>query len=317
MNNAYILVEGILGLDRDLYDTSYRDIAAGIYQANQNKAQKIILEINSPGGSCSGIDVAINAIESSRIPVETLITGMCASAAYNLACSTAYITAAGPNTCVGSIGAYSSWLDDKKYMEANGLEEWIVISKGSPKKVPQTKEEFTSYFTPLVEESFHLFVANVARGRKVSEEKVLTDFGQGALLMARQALEVGMIDKIIDSQNIKGDTKMQQEDIINYLLSEPEQAVEIITKVCSENESIAQAIKAYLDAQMGSQEETSQEIQEQDPKPAAKTPQRFPSAKADIGYVGAASHQKPMMQQQSYYQRTKEKFMQRAKLRGA
>lgn len=321
MNNdvTHILIEGILGLERDWYDTSYRDIAEKIHKANQGKAQKIVLEINSPGGSCAGIDVAIHAIKSSKIPVTAFITGICASAAYNLACSTQYITAAGPNTFIGSIGTYSSWIDDKKYMDANGLEEWIVISKGSPKKIAQTKEEFVAQEAPLVEESFRLFVANVAQGRRVSEEKVLSDFGQGALMMAEAALAVGMIDEIIKVEEIKeqGETNMEEDQVVNMLLADPEKAIEIIQRVCAENENIAMAIKSHLDLQLKDTEESdTDKIAEKDETQPVATIKNIPSAKKDVGYVGSISQQKPIAQSHEYYQKNKQKYLQRTNIKG-
>lgn len=318
-NIATINIRGVLSMDGEWGDgTAYTAIAQAITHANNEGAQKIELHINSPGGDANGIDLVLGAVAHSAAPVETVVTGMCASAAYWLACKTRRISAIGPNVIVGSIGVYTSMLSLKKHLEDMGIEEWFVVSSQSPKKVAQTKEEFEQQQTPLIEGLFENFVADVAAGRKTSTENVIQNYGQGSVLLATEALAAGMIDAIYPTNTEeKGEENMSEDELTAVLLEDQERALSAIKNACDAMPELAAALKAYLDEQQ-------QEPDPEDPAPdtpqgnndtaantvQSKQPKATISAMSDTGYSGPVKAQ-PQSHKQSFYHQHKERVQAR------
>ena len=123
---------------------------------------------------------------------------MAASAAYWLA-SQADEIAVTPSGEVGSIGVIAMHVDWSEFESNLGVKTTLVTAG-------RRKAELNPY-SPLTEEAraalqqdvdafYDMFVADVARGRGVSVKKVKTDFGEGGMLMAKEAKKTGMVDRI-------------------------------------------------------------------------------------------------------------------------
>src|SRR5690606_854253 len=54
----------------------------------------------------------------------------------------------------------------------------------------------------MVEDLAGVFVESVARNRGVSREKVISDFGQGGILIAKKAIAAGMADSIGNFESV-------------------------------------------------------------------------------------------------------------------
>ena len=167
------------------------------------KISSIVLDVDSPGGSVLGIAEAAQAVRAARDfkpVIASVNSGIGASAAYWIISQASRIEA-GPSTAVGAIGVRMIHRDISKAQEKDGVTT-TVISAGKKKGIgnpygPLTKED-RQHFEAELEKIHTKFIQAVAQGRGVPEEKVRNTFGQGAMVQADDALEMGMIDAISD-----------------------------------------------------------------------------------------------------------------------
>ena len=145
----------------------------------------IMLLIDSPGGQVSGIHAfaEIVAAGAKTKPVTSYVSGTGASAAYWIA------TAAGeiildPTAIVGSIGVIAG-VPVQVAPDANG-EIWLdIVSSNAPNKRPDPMtEEGMAEMLATLDALEKVFVSAVAKGRKISAAKVVSDFGAGGVSVA-------------------------------------------------------------------------------------------------------------------------------------
>lgn len=167
---------------------------------NDESISKIIIDINSPGGSVYGVQELANKIRSSKgiKPIIAVANTLAASAAYWIG-SQADSFYASPSADVGSIGVYATHIDYSKQLENEGIKV-SFISAGKYKTEGNTfeplQEEAKSYIQKSVDDTYQDFLNSVAKGRNVSKKVVYDNYGQGRVLGSRDALQAGMIDGI-------------------------------------------------------------------------------------------------------------------------
>jgi signal peptide peptidase SppA len=161
---------------------------------------QIVIDVNSPGGSTTGLTECASVIRQAGVskPVVAVANGLCASAAYWLAscCSEPYITPSGE---IGSIGVWQAHQDISKALDDSGIKMTLVSAgkfktEGSP--YAPLDPEARAFMQQRIDEIYRSFVATVARGRGVPIEKVRTGMGQGRCVGATQALAEQMVDGI-------------------------------------------------------------------------------------------------------------------------
>lgn len=201
-----IPVFGVISQRMDMFmefsgGTSTERLAQQIRHAIADPDVKaIVLNIDSPGGSVYGTPEIAQTILNSRgtKPIIAQVNSLTASAAYWIA-SAADDIAMTPSGEVGSIGVYTMHEDISQWLEANGLKEKFIYAgdykvEGNP--FEPLSEEAEAYIQSRVDDYYGMFVDAVAKGRGVTSKKVLSDFGQGRVFGAKQALAAGMIDRI-------------------------------------------------------------------------------------------------------------------------
>ena len=163
-----------------------------------DEVSAILLDIDSPGGQVTGInDLACRIREAGKTkPVTAYVSGMAASAAYWLASAADWIVA-DMTSNTGSIGVVYAWTDESEARKAQGKKDYVIVSSQSPYKYldPKSKEgarEIQEHADALAE----IFIGQVAKNRGVSAKKVQEKFGQGRVMLSKQALAAGMIDEI-------------------------------------------------------------------------------------------------------------------------
>lgn len=165
---------------------------------NNPNVKAIVLEIDSPGGTVSGVNELAEMVYAARgkKPITAYVSGMGASAAYWLACAADEI-ALDATASVGSIGVVSVQTDDTERKAKAGIKDIQIVSSVSPRKRPDLgTEEGRADVQALVDSMANVFVNTVARNRGVSIDTVLTDFGQGGLLVGADAIKAGMAERI-------------------------------------------------------------------------------------------------------------------------
>jgi ClpP class serine protease len=164
---------------------------------------RIVLLLDSPGGVVSGLGEASAAIRESAKPVTSFVTGIAASAAYWLG-SQAKEIVLDASASVGSIGVVAT-RSQQVGPDAQGRMATEIVSSGAPLKRPDpSTDEGRAALQAEVDAIEAVFVAAVAKGRGVSPATVRAEFGRGAMVAARQAVEVGMADRIGTLEGVLG-----------------------------------------------------------------------------------------------------------------
>lgn len=160
----------------------------------------VVLDVDSPGGAAYGVPELASLIHGARgsKPIVAQANAMAASAAYWIA-SAADELVVTPSGQVGSIGVIAA------HTETSGLDERLgvrttLISAGKYKTVGNAYEPLTEeareLIQAMVDRYYAMFVEAVARHRSVSTKEVLNGFGEGRVVGAKEALALGMADRI-------------------------------------------------------------------------------------------------------------------------
>jgi ClpP class serine protease len=199
-----IAIEGPLFRHADMFTdisggTSYDAVWKGLEAALAHPMVKsILLRVNSPGGEADGVSELGKGIAAAgkHKPVWAFADGMCASAAYWLASQAQHIVAE-ETAEIGSIGVRCGIVDDSARDAAAGIREIEIISSLSPgKRSTPVDDEVIGRLQTRIDDLASLFVAAVARGRGVTPETVMADYGQGDVMIASKALAAGLVDEI-------------------------------------------------------------------------------------------------------------------------
>jgi len=160
----------------------------------------VLLDIDSPGGTVAGMPELAAEVRRLRESkhVVALANSMAASAAYWIASQADEIVAT-PEALVGSVGVFAMHEDWSKLLENAGVKV-SYISAGKYKTEGNFEEPLTdearAHIQSIVDDSYGLFVGDVARGRGVSAADVRANYGEGRALTVKDAKAAGMIDRI-------------------------------------------------------------------------------------------------------------------------
>ena len=169
------------------------------HRAAMNNADvgAIIAVIDSPGGAVSGINAFADqlAAGAKKKPTTAYVSGTAASAAYWIASGAGELVM-DRTGMVGSIGVVAA-VPVQVMPDANG-DIWLdIVSTNAPNKRPDPMtEEGRSEIVATLDDIEKLFIADVARGRKTTAEKVIAEFGGGGVKVGAAAVRVGMADRV-------------------------------------------------------------------------------------------------------------------------
>jgi signal peptide peptidase SppA len=158
----------------------------------------IVLHVDSPGGQIVGVHEFANQIYAAREkkPVVAYAAGMNTSAAYWISSAASKIVAE-ETALLGSIGVVAAWTDDKEARKSAGLKDYEVVSSQSPnKRLDPESKEGRAALQRILDETADIFIADVARYRGKRAGTVTEQFGQGGVMLAAEAVKVGMADEI-------------------------------------------------------------------------------------------------------------------------
>lgn len=179
-------------------NTAYDDIIREIDEMEgDDSIENAEMLFNTPGGDWIGLSATVMAIASAKKPIIAKIIGSANSAGYVLASQADKIISTEDSNEIGSIGVVTEAFDYEGHMK-------IIRSSHAKNKNPDafTKEGEKEILKLLdsVEEKAVNFISEgrtAATGKKVTPEKIYSNYGQGSVFMADKALEKGMIDEII------------------------------------------------------------------------------------------------------------------------
>lgn len=206
--NAHIAIAGPLEPKPDicavLFDiemTTYADIIKGIEQAEADESVKtIIFDIDSPGGNVVGLTKTADKIRTASKPTRAVVLDMAASAAYWLASQTDSLEAENESIEVGSIGVVTEYADYSESDKQRGVKRYIITSENAPdKRLDVTNDSDRAKIVTRITKLETVFIDYVAAGRNTTPDNVKENYGKGGVLIARDALSAGMIDRIIST----------------------------------------------------------------------------------------------------------------------
>ncbi len=168
--------------------------------ANDPSVGTIVLDIDSPGGEVSGtpeMAAQIREIRQSKNVVAVANT-LAASAAYWIG-SQASEFVVSPSALVGSIGVMSAHENLSGALANQGIDVTIISAgKYKTEGLPfgPLDDEARAYVQARVDRVYAQFTADVATGRGVAASRVRNGFGEGRVVSAEDAVQMGMADRI-------------------------------------------------------------------------------------------------------------------------
>jgi signal peptide peptidase SppA len=250
-NVAILPIQGPIMRHANLFSsvsgaTSLELVAKDFNEALNNPSiNAIVLNVDSPGGAVNGVNEFSNMVHAARgkKPIVAYVSGVGASAAYWIA-SAADEIIADATASLGSIGVISVMQDDRQAKAQKGIQEIQIVSSQSPKKRPDiTTEEGRADVQSMVNTIASVFVGTVARNRGVTDSVVVSDFGQGGLLVGADAVKAGLVDRLGSFESVIA--RLAGLKKRGNIMEENKAASLVITKeiIASEYPSIADAFR--------------------------------------------------------------------------
>jgi len=201
---AIVHIHGAVGkmltsLERAFGMTDYDEIAAQLADADANpNVNSILLHIDSPGGTITGLPELAAKIRAVSKPVVAYTEGTAASAAYWIA-SQADNVILSESAEVGSIGVYVALLDQSAALEDAGY-KINAISAG------ENKLDYAD-FKPLSDEARERLQANVTKwhDRFKADINIKRDVPEssmtGQVYEGLEGIEAGVADAVVNDLN--------------------------------------------------------------------------------------------------------------------
>lgn len=203
---AVIPVMGIIGHRMNSFDaisggTSTEALSVAFRQALSDPAVgAIVLDVDSPGGQIFGVQELADVIFDARgrKPIVAAANALAGSAAYWIASQADELTLT-PSGQVGSIGVLAIHEEVSKAAEQAGVKVTYVAAgryktEGNP--FEPLGDDARANIQARVDGYYDTFVKTVARGRGVAQKAVRSGMGEGRLVTALVALEMGMVDRV-------------------------------------------------------------------------------------------------------------------------
>lgn len=191
---ANIKIEGVI-----FEDEHRSEVLAKL--AEEKSVKAVIIDINSPGGGIVGSEMLYHDLRkiAEQKPIVVVMESVAASGAYMAAIASDYIIAYN-GTLTGSIGVLMESPEVTELAQKIGIK--FNSFKSSPLKASPSPFEKTS---PLVEKVLmssindsYQFFSGLVKERRAGRlnPKLINEALDGRIFTGRQALQVGLIDKI-------------------------------------------------------------------------------------------------------------------------
>jgi signal peptide peptidase SppA len=157
----------------------------------------VLLNVDSPGGAVTGVDEMAGIIKevAAKKPVTAYVGGAAASAAYWLASAAREIVVTRTGQ-VGSIGVVAT-VPQQQEPDDQGVMDFEIVSSNAPNKRPDpTTDDGRQAVLDRINPVEGLFIDAVAGNRGLSRDTILSDFGQGNIVVGQQAVDRGMADRV-------------------------------------------------------------------------------------------------------------------------
>ena len=201
-NVGVISVDGILSqhvsdVEAFFGFTDCEDIKSAIEELDENPlVDKIVLYVNSPGGSTAGINATAEAVRNAVKPVYAFSDSVCASAAYWFASNAQSGCYGTDDAEFGAVGIFSLFTSDLAYLDKEGFAPTLIKS-GTYKAIgvaPLSDNE------KAIKQAESDKLYNTFKGTILAVRPQISDDDlQGLAYSGQDAIDKGFIDGFIDS----------------------------------------------------------------------------------------------------------------------
>lgn len=227
--------------------------SAAAFAAMDKKVSRVMLDVNSGGGSVSGVETTANMLAQLKAvkPMTTYSDGMMGSAAYWLGsvANKVYVNA---STIVGSIGTVAVHTDQSEAFAKAGIKQTVIRSGefkalGHPAEPLSAKAE--AHIQDMVDKSSAIFEAGVAANRGMSLPAV-QKVAQGKEYLGADAQAAGLVDGVMALHDVFAAME-KKKPVDNITTPNNNRSQQIrgstMTRVVLTNEQMALAISAGAD----------------------------------------------------------------------
>jgi len=197
-NVAIVKVKGVLSNNGWSNDRRPEGIARLLKAAiDDSSVDAIVFDMETPGGSASGVQELLNLITSSPKPIVTFAR-RAESGGLWIASQTKYIVACDDVVSnIGCMGAVIVHTDNSAFYKNDGTKHTIIVSEGTPQKTwgnpyEELTPEAKAFFQEEVNRIETQFRADVMKGRPKASPEAL----KGASYSPAQALQYGLVDEV-------------------------------------------------------------------------------------------------------------------------
>src|SRR3990170_2488930 len=190
--NMMVAVSG--GTSTEMFGKQFRAVMA------EPGIGSVIIEVDSPGGTISGVEELATEIFKARgtKPIIAQVNSLMASAAFWIGAAADEIVIT-PGGEIGSVGGYGMHMDFSEAEEMAGVKTTLISAgkfKTEGNQFEPLSDDARAAFQKRIDEVYGMFIASLARSRGVSASTVRNGFGDGRMVGAKAALELGMADRI-------------------------------------------------------------------------------------------------------------------------
>ncbi|MCP4989343.1 MAG: S49 family peptidase [Colwellia sp.] len=161
----------------------------------------IVLDIDSPGGTVSGVQDFANLVFDARNQkkIITISSSIMTSAAMWIGAAAEHVLISGGTVTTGSIGVLTTHVDTS-VMESDLGIKTTEITAGKYKRIASTHSPLTdvgrSELQSQVDKIYEAFIDDVARFRGVSEQEVRSVMADGKIFIGDNAIKAGLVDEM-------------------------------------------------------------------------------------------------------------------------
>lgn len=219
--NAIIPIEGTIAKRMNLFHSVSGGASTEMIKKDIDKAlndptvNRIILNIDSPGGAVGGINELAMFIREIRNKKSIIAfsDGVMTSAAYWIGSAASEVVISGDTVTVGSIGVVASHVDVSENDKMKGIKV-TEITAGKFKRIVSEHEKLSVEGRKSIQEQldyiYSVFVGVVAENRNTGVDTVLKDMADGRLFIGRQGIEAGLVDRIASLEDLIGEVNNSQ-----------------------------------------------------------------------------------------------------------
>ena len=211
-NVAIIPIRGIITPKASIWSALFGGAPLNVLGAQFDAAVSdksigaIVLDMDSPGGSVFGVHEFAEKIYNARgdKPIVATINSMAASAAYWIAAAADEIVMTRSGE-VGSIGVYAVHADESELLKKEGIAVTVLkAGKFKAQGLPHEplSDDAKAEIQGRIDDYYSLMVTDIAQGRGVTTATIKSSFGQGQIVGAIQAKEMGMVDRIATFEEV-------------------------------------------------------------------------------------------------------------------